>query len=150
MGGTVATFAARMAIIDISKVRPLRCAFDHASGKCGTRVPSCLWSSMSTPGKHSVLRSRGGENDLRAHPCYPATTFPQPASAMTPRLNRYRPAVIFAMLAAGASADSARADDIVLKDAASMAGAGAWLSARAPRPVAAGGAGGRLRAPAVA
>ena len=51
---------------------------------------------------------------------------------MTPRLNRYRPAVIFAMLAAGASANPARADDIVLKDAASMAGAVMWLSSGAP------------------
>ena len=51
---------------------------------------------------------------------------------MTPRLTRYRPAVIFAMLAAGASANPARAADIVLKDAASMAGAVMWLSSGAP------------------
>src|SRR5258708_15830879 len=51
---------------------------------------------------------------------------------MTPRLTRYRPAVIFAMLAAGASANPARADDIVLKDAASMAGAVMWLNSGAP------------------
>src|SRR5260370_4873057 len=47
---------------------------------------------------------------------------------MTPRSPRYRAAVIFAMLAAGASANPARADDIVIKDAASMAGAVMWLS----------------------
>src|SRR5262249_62326442 len=81
-------------------------------------------------------------HDLRAHPCYPATTFPQLASAMTPRWNRYRPAVIFAMLAAGASANPARADDIVLKDAASMAGAVVWLSSGAPGLGLAGGGGG--------
>src|SRR5438128_7444432 len=51
---------------------------------------------------------------------------------MTPRLNRYRPAVIFALLAAGASANPARAGDIVLKDAASMTGAVMWLSSGAP------------------
>src|SRR3989475_9618811 len=51
---------------------------------------------------------------------------------MTPRSTRYRPAVIFAMLAAGASANPARAADIVLKDAASMAGAVMWLSSGAP------------------
>src|SRR5260370_22460299 len=51
---------------------------------------------------------------------------------MTPRVTRYRPAVIFAMLAAGASANPARAADIVLKDAASMAGAVMWLSSGAP------------------
>src|SRR5258707_9733225 len=51
---------------------------------------------------------------------------------MTPRSTRYRPAVIFAMLAAGASANPARADDIVLKDAASMAGAVMWLNSGAP------------------
>ena len=39
---------------------------------------------------------------------------------MTPRSTRYRPAVIFAMLAAGASANPARAADIVLP-AASLA-----------------------------
>src|SRR5262249_29629199 len=97
----------------------------------------------------SVGRSAGGgENDLRAHPCYPATNVPRLASAMTPRLNRYRPAVIFAMLAAGAPANPARAADIVLKDAASMAGAGMWLSPGAPGLVLAGwgGRGGR-RAP---
>src|SRR6516225_11992031 len=49
MAATVATFAARMAIIDISKVGPLRCAFDHASGKGGTQVRSCSWPFMSTP-----------------------------------------------------------------------------------------------------
>src|SRR5262249_58733910 len=57
------------------------------------------------------------------------------ASAMTLRLKRYRPAVIFAMLAAGASANPARAADIVLKDAASMAGAVVWLTSRPPRPL---------------
>src|SRR5260370_7527293 len=57
---------------------------------------------------------------------------------MTPRLTRYRPAVIFAMLAAGASANPARAADIVLKDAASMAGAVMWLSSGAPGLVLAG------------
>src|SRR5262249_10083298 len=134
MAATVATFAARMAIIDISEVRPLRCAFDQASGKGGTRVRLRSWPFTSTRGKHSMLRSRGGENDLRAHPCYPATTFPQLASAMTPRWNRYRPAVIFAMLAAGASANPARADDVVLKDAASMAGAVKELSSRRRGP----------------
>ena len=51
---------------------------------------------------------------------------------MTPRLTRYRPAVIFAMLAAGASANPARAADIVLKDAAAMAGAVMWLNSGAP------------------
>jgi serine-type D-Ala-D-Ala carboxypeptidase/endopeptidase len=51
---------------------------------------------------------------------------------MTPRLNRYRPAVIFALLAAGASANPARGGDIVLKDAASMVGAVMWLSSGAP------------------
>src|SRR5260370_7659184 len=51
---------------------------------------------------------------------------------MTPRVTRYRPAVIFAMLAAGASANPARAADIVLKDAASMSGAVTWLSSGAP------------------
>jgi D-alanyl-D-alanine-carboxypeptidase/D-alanyl-D-alanine-endopeptidase len=51
---------------------------------------------------------------------------------MTPRSTRYRPAVIFAMFAAGASANPARAADIVLKDAASMAGAVMWLSSGAP------------------
>src|SRR5262249_60624596 len=60
---------------------------------------------------------------------------------MTPRLNRYRPAVIFAMLAAGASANPARADDVVLKDAASMAGAIMWLSSGAPGLVLAVGGG---------
>jgi D-alanyl-D-alanine-carboxypeptidase/D-alanyl-D-alanine-endopeptidase len=51
---------------------------------------------------------------------------------MNPRSTRYRPAVIFAMLAAGASANPARAADIVLKDAASMAGAVMWLNSGAP------------------
>src|SRR5262245_26754362 len=50
------------------------------------------------------------------------------ASAMTPRLKRYRPAVIFAMLAAGASANPARAADIVLKAPAPMAAPGTCLA----------------------
>src|SRR6266481_814039 len=57
---------------------------------------------------------------------------PRLAGAMSPRSNRYRPAVIFAMLAAGASANPAKADDIVLKEAASMTGAVMWLSSGAP------------------
>jgi D-alanyl-D-alanine-carboxypeptidase/D-alanyl-D-alanine-endopeptidase len=51
---------------------------------------------------------------------------------MTSRLNRYRLAAIFAMLVAGASANPARADDIVLKDAASLTGVVMWLSSGAP------------------
>src|SRR5262249_56294241 len=74
-------------------------------------------------------------------PCHPAPTTPGLARAMTPRLHRYRPAVIFAMLAAGAPANPARAADIVLKDAASMAGAVMWLSFGAPGLVLAGGRG---------
>src|SRR5262249_56071920 len=63
------------------------------------------------------------------------------ASAMTSRLKRYRAAAIFAMLAAGTSANPARAADIVLKDAASMAGAVMWLNSGAPGLVLAAGRG---------
>src|SRR5262249_4101621 len=100
--------------------------------KAAPRSARVCGHSCQPLGKRSMLRSRGGVNDLRAHPCYPATSFPPLASAMTPRLNRYRPAVIFAMLAAGASANPAQSADIVLKDAASMAGAVMWLSSGAP------------------
>ena len=49
---------------------------------------------------------------------------------MTPRANSL--AVSLAIVLAGASANPARADDIVLKDAASMTGAVTWLSSGAP------------------
>src|SRR6266446_6055355 len=49
---------------------------------------------------------------------------------MTPRANSL--AASFAIILAGASANLARADDIVLKDAASMSGAVMWLSSGAP------------------
>ena len=49
---------------------------------------------------------------------------------MTPRANSL--AASLAIFLAGASANPARADDIVLKDAASMTGAVTWLSSGAP------------------
>ena len=49
---------------------------------------------------------------------------------MTPRANSL--AASLAIVLAGASANPARADDIVLKDAASMTGAVTWLSSGAP------------------
>jgi D-alanyl-D-alanine-carboxypeptidase/D-alanyl-D-alanine-endopeptidase len=50
---------------------------------------------------------------------------------MSPKMNRYGLTTILAMLVAGAPA-TARADDIVLKDAASMTGGVMWLSSGAP------------------
>jgi serine-type D-Ala-D-Ala carboxypeptidase/endopeptidase len=50
---------------------------------------------------------------------------------MSPKMNRYGLTTILAMLVAGAPATT-RADDIVLKDAASMTGGVMWLSSGAP------------------
>jgi D-alanyl-D-alanine-carboxypeptidase/D-alanyl-D-alanine-endopeptidase len=50
---------------------------------------------------------------------------------MTPEVNRYSLTTILAMLLVFAPATT-RADDIVLKDAASMTGTVMWLSAGAP------------------
>src|SRR5262249_59209725 len=56
---------------------------------------------------------------------------PFPPRPMTLTFYRYRLAAIFAMILANAPSPS-RADDIVLKDAASMTGAVTWLSSGAP------------------
>ncbi|MFL6831169.1 MAG: D-alanyl-D-alanine-carboxypeptidase/endopeptidase AmpH [Xanthobacteraceae bacterium] len=50
---------------------------------------------------------------------------------MSPKMNKYGLTTILAMLVAGAPATT-RADDIVLKDAASMTGGVMWLSSGAP------------------
>src|SRR6266446_9274616 len=77
MAATVAAFAARMAIIDISKVRPLRCAFDYASGKGGTQVRSsprgaprdARVAGTTLRGPKSLLdsRFRGNERNFDAN-----------------------------------------------------------------------------------
>src|SRR5262249_60395415 len=89
-------------------------------------------------GRRWTIRWRRREPSPRAS-MLSCDNHPRLASAMTPRLKRYRPAVIFAVLAAGASANPAKSADIVLKDAASMAGAGGWVLPRAPGPRAGGG-----------
>src|SRR5262249_406714 len=89
-------------------------------------------------GRRWTIRWRRREPSPRAS-MLSCDNHPRLASAMTPRLKRYRPAVIFAMLAAGASANPAKAADIVLKDAASMAGAAVGPRPRAPAPAPGGG-----------
>src|SRR5262249_5635682 len=99
---------------------------EHGS-RPGTRSVDA-WQPL---GKRWTIRWRRRERSSRAS-MLSCDKHPRLASAMTPRLTRCRPAVIFAMPVAGAPANPARAADIVLKDAASMAGAVMWLSSGAP------------------
>src|SRR6266536_391902 len=108
MAATVAAFAARMAIIDVSNDFASRQRIGPAFG-----------------------RACGGGETMCAPLMYPATSVHRPASTMTPTVNRYGLTTILALLLVCAAATT-RAEDIVLKDAASMTGTVMWLSSGAP------------------
>src|SRR5258707_11305682 len=95
---------------------------------CGVFVPIHVTHRQTCDAKLARRRERAPHHPMLSCDKLP----PNWRVPMTPRSTRHRPAVIFAMLAAGASANPARADDIVLKDAESMAGAVMWLSSGAP------------------
>src|SRR5919204_654165 len=79
----------------------------------------------------SIRDARVAGETICATVMYPATSIHRPASTMTSNVNGYGLTTILAMLLIFASGTT-RADDIVLKDAASMTGTVMWLSAGAP------------------